>query len=388
MSQSLYPVSRDSIPRHPSESGLLTKVLAVLLLIVAGALVFTVIQQRKQSPRMMSVEPRPISQRPDDKLGADEQSTIDVFSKFSRSVVHITSLETHRDRMTLDVSEIPQGTGSGFVWDQAGHIITNFHVVAHGDRASVTLNDGTTYAATIVGRAPDKDLAVLRIDAPAQKLLPLPIGQSTNLKVGQKVLAIGNPFGLDQTLTTGVISGLGREIKSMTQRSIYDVIQTDASINPGNSGGPLLDSSGRLIGVNTAIYSPSGANAGIGFAVPVDTINAIVPQLLSQGKLVRPGLGINILSDQISQQQKIDGVVVLGVAPGGAAEKAGIRGTRPAQGGWELGDVIVKIDATDVHRSSDLFRAIDAHKVGDEVDLTLVFQGTRRTVKVTLQPIP
>ncbi|MDX2087651.1 MAG: trypsin-like peptidase domain-containing protein [Kofleriaceae bacterium] len=386
MSQSLYPVSREPAPRSP-DSGLLTKVLAVLLLLVAGALVFTVVQQRRQVQQTVMVEPRPIAQRPDDKLGADEQSTIEVFEKFSRSVVHITSLETHRDRMTLDVSEIPQGTGSGFVWDQDGHIITNFHVVAHGDRASVTLNDGTTYAARIVGRAPDKDLAVLRIDAPAQKLLPLPIGQSATLKVGQKVLAIGNPFGLDQTLTTGVISGLGREIKSMTQRSIFDVIQTDASINPGNSGGPLLDSAGRLIGINTAIYSPSGANAGIGFAVPVDTINAIVPQLLKTGTLVRPGLGINILSDQIAAQYKIDGVAVLGVTPGGAAEKAGIRGTQPARGGWELGDVIVKLDGVEIHRSSDLFRAIDAHKVGDEVELTLQFEGQRRTVKVVLQPI-
>jgi S1-C subfamily serine protease len=386
MSHSLYPVSREPAPRSP-DSGLLTKVLAVLLLLVAGALVFTVLQQRQQTQQTVMVEPRPISQRPDDKLGADEQSTIEVFEKFSRSVVHITSLETHRDRMTLDISEIPQGTGSGFVWDQDGHIITNFHVVAHGNRASVTLNDGTTYAARIVGRAPDKDLAVLRIDAPAQKLLPLPIGQSANLKVGQKVLAIGNPFGLDQTLTTGVISGLGREIKSMTQRSIFDVIQTDASINPGNSGGPLLDSAGRLIGINTAIYSPSGANAGIGFAVPVDTINAIVPQLLKTGTLVRPGLGINILSDQIAAQYKIDGVAVLGVTPGGAAEKAGIRGTQPAQGGWVLGDVIVKLDGTDIHRSSDLFRAIDAHKVGDEIELTLQSQGQRRVVKVVLQPI-
>jgi S1-C subfamily serine protease len=367
MSQSAYPVSREATPRS-GDSGLLTKVLAVLLLVVAGALVFTVVKQRQQPVRYASVEPRPIAQRPDDKLGADEQSTIDVFSKFSRSVVHITSLETHRDRITLDVSEIPQGTGSGFIWDQQGHIITNFHVVAHGDRASVTLNDGSTYPAVIVGRAPDKDLAVLRIDAPAAKLLPLPVGQSATLKVGQKVLAIGNPFGLDQTLTTGVISGLGREIKSMTQRSIFDVIQTDASINPGNSGGPLLDSSGRLIGINTAIYSPSGANAGIGFAVPVDTVNTIVPSLIKDGKLV--------------------GVVVLGVAPGGAAEKAGIRGTVPTRGGWELGDVIVKIDQTEVKRSSDLFRAIDAHKVGDEVELTLEFQGQKRTVKVTLQPIP
>ncbi|CAN5911387.1 trypsin-like peptidase domain-containing protein [soil metagenome] len=389
MPQSLYPVSREPAPRR-ADSALLTKVLAVLLLVVAGALVWTVMEQRSRPPRYTgpSAEPRPIAQRPDDKLGADEESTIDVFSKFSRSVVNVTSLETRRDRMTLDVTEIPQGTGSGFVWDQQGHIVTNFHVIAHGDRASVTLNDGTTYPATVVGRAPDKDLAVLRIDAPAQKLLPLPVGQSANLKVGQTVLAIGNPFGLDQTLTTGVISGLGREIKSMTQRPIYDVIQTDASINPGNSGGPLLDSSGRLIGINTAIYSPSGANAGIGFAVPVDTINSIVPALIKDGKLERPGLGINIMNDQTAQAQKIDGVVVMGVAPGGAAETAGVRGVQQSSGGWVLGDVIVKFDQTDVHRSSDLFRAIDTHKVGDTVDLTVQFQGTKRTVKVTLQAIP
>ena len=386
MSQSLYPVTRE--PNLPYRESGMTKILAVLLLIVAGALVFTVIQQRRETQHFVSFEPRPVAPRPDDQLGADEKSTIDVFSKFSRSVVHITSLKTHRDRMTLDVAEIPQGTGSGFVWDQDGHIVTNFHVVQGGDRASVTLNDNSTYPATIVGRAPDKDIAVLHIDAPPQKLLPLPIGQSATLKVGQKVLAIGNPFGLDQTLTTGVVSGLGREIKSVTQRSIFDVIQTDASINPGNSGGPLLDSAGRLIGINTAIYSPSGANAGIGFAVPVDTINAIVPQLLKYGKLTRPGLGINILSDQIAAQQKIDGVAILGVTPGGAADRAGIVGTKQAIGGMELGDVMVKVDATDVHRSSDLYKALDAHKVGDEVDVTLENQGKRRTVKVTLQALP
>src|SRR5262245_58653767 len=325
MSQSLYPVTREPPPHR--ESGM-TKILAVLLLIVAGALVFTVIQQRRQTQHFVSVEPRPVAQRPDDRLGADEQSTIDVFSKFSRSVVHITSLETHRDRMTLDVTEIPQGTGSGFIWDQDGHIVTNFHVVQGGDRASVTLNDNSTYPATIIGRAPDKDIAVLHIDAPPQKLLPLPIGQSANLKVGQKVLAIGNPFGLDQTLTTGVVSGLGREIKSITQRSIFDVIQTDASINPGNSGGPLLDSSGRLIGINTAIYSPSGANAGIGFAVPVDTVNAIVPQLLKHGKITRPGLGINVLADQTAMLNGIEGVAIVQVAQGGAAEQAGLVGVK------------------------------------------------------------
>ncbi|HEY6175527.1 MAG TPA: trypsin-like peptidase domain-containing protein [Kofleriaceae bacterium] len=377
-------MTREPNPPPFRESGV-TKILALLLLIVAGALVYTVVQQRRQTEHFVSFEPRPVAQRPDDKLGADEQSTIDVFSKFSRSVVHITSLETHRDRMTLDVAEIPQGTGSGFVWDQDGHIVTNYHVVQMGDRASVTLNDNTTYPATIVGVAPDKDIAVLHIIASPQKLLPLPLGQSSTLRVGQKVLAIGNPFGLDQTLTTGVVSGLGREIKSVTQRSIFDVIQTDASINPGNSGGPLLDSAGRLIGINTAIYSPSGANAGIGFAVPVDTVNSIVPQLLKYGKVTRPALGIAPLPDQVALQNGIDGVVILGVNPGGAAEKAGLAGVVQGAEGLRLGDVIVKIDGLDIHRWSDLFHALDAHKVGDEIEVTVVNRGHRRTVKLVLQ---
>jgi S1-C subfamily serine protease len=385
MSQSLYPVTREPNPPY-RESGV-TKVLALLLLAVAGALVFTVVQQRRQTEHFVSVEPRPVAQRPDDKLGADEQLTIDVFSKFSRSVVHITSLETRRDRMTLDVAEIPQGTGSGFVWDQQGHVVTNYHVVQMGNAASVTLNDNSTYPATIVGVAPDKDIAVLHIDAPPQKLLPLPLGQSATLKVGQKVLAIGNPFGLDQTLTTGVVSGLGREIKSITQRPIFDVIQTDASINPGNSGGPLLDSSGRLIGINTAIYSPSGANAGIGFAVPVDTVNTIVPQLLKYGKVKRPALGIVPLRDATALQNGIDGVVIARVVPGGAADQAGLTGVIQDVDGTRVGDVIVKIGDVEVHTSSDLFRALDAHNVGDVVDVTVASRGQRRTVKVTLQDV-
>jgi S1-C subfamily serine protease len=366
----------------------MTKLLAVLLLLVAGALVFTVIQTRTQGSPEVSFEPRPVAQRPDDKLGADEKATIDVFSQFSGSVVHITSLDSRRDRMTLDVSEIPQGTGTGFIWDEAGHIVTNFHVIQHGNRASVTLNDNSSYPARIVGTAPDKDLAVLKIDAPAQKLKKLPVGESSKLQVGQKVLAIGNPFGLDQTLTTGVISGLGREIKSVTGRSIFDVIQTDASINPGNSGGPLLDSSGRLIGVNTAIYSPSGANAGIGFAVPVDTVNSIIPQLLKHGKLTRPGLGINILNDSHAAQQKITGVVIVGVTPGGPADRAGIEGAQRVAGGYAIRDVIVKIDNIEVRKSSDLYKALDTKKVGEEVELTIENQGNRRTVKVELQALP
>lgn len=387
MSQSVYPVTREPHPPY-RESGL-TKVLAVLLLIVAGALVFTVYHQRKSTQQIVNYEPKPIAQRPDDKLGADEQATIDVFEKFSRSVVHVTSIRSGRSLMTLDVTEIPQGLGSGFVWDQQGHIITNFHVVSGGDRASVTLNDGSTYPAKIVGTAPDKDIAVLRIDAPAQKLLPLPVGQSANLKVGMKVLAIGNPFGLDQTLTTGVISGLGREIKSMSGRPITDVIQTDASINPGNSGGPLLDSSGRLIGINTAIFSPSGANAGIGFAVPVDTVNAIVPQLLKFGKIVRPGLGISIMNDAHAASGGIDGVVIMQVVPGGAAEKAGLQGATSVVGGIVPGDVIVGIDNIVIHKQNDLFKALDPHKVGDVIDVHVENKqtGKRRTAKVTLQAV-
>jgi S1-C subfamily serine protease len=228
---------------------------------------------------------------------------------------------------------------------------------------------------------------VLHIDAPPQKLLPLPLGQSAQLKVGQKVLAIGNPFGLDQTLTTGVVSGLGREIKSVTQRSIYDVIQTDASINPGNSGGPLLDSSGRLIGINTAIYSPSGANAGIGFAVPVDTVNAIVPQLLKYGKIMRPGLGINVLADQLAAQNGIEGVAIVGVVPGGAAELAGLSGIRQDRNGQRLGDVIVALDGVEIRRANDLFKALDTHKVGDEVEITVESDRHRRNVKVKLQAV-
>ncbi|MCX5741162.1 MAG: trypsin-like peptidase domain-containing protein [Proteobacteria bacterium] len=376
-------------PRTSGESHL-TKILALLLLVVAGALVFTVFQSRNNGGRggsNVTVEPKAIHRGSDEPLGADEQATIDIFNERASSVVHITSLESRRNQITLDVSEIPQGTGTGFVWDDAGHIVTNYHVIASGNRASVTLNDNSTYPATIIGKTPDKDLAVLHIDAPAAKLKRILIGESAKLRVGQKVLAIGNPFGLDQTLTTGVISGLGREIKSMSGRPIQDVIQTDASINPGNSGGPLLDSSGRLIGINTAIYSPSGANAGIGFAVPVDTITAAVPQLIKFGKLTRPGLGINILTDQIAVSQGIKGVVILGVQVGGAAEKAGIVGTQQTPDGTVLGDVIVALGGTEIKSSTDLYKLLDAHKVGDEVDLSVEKDGARRTVKVTLQAI-
>lgn len=226
-----------------------------------------------------AVVPREVMLRGD--LFEDEKRTIDLFKRSSPSAVHITTVGRPSSR---NPRQIPHGTGSGFIWDREGRVVTNYHVIRGAASAQVTLSDGSDWQARLVGGFPDKDLAVLVIDAPRDRLRPIPIGTSHDLQVGQKVFAIGNPFGLDRTLTTGIISALGREIESVTDQTIRDVIQTDAAINPGNSGGPLLDSAGRLIGVNTAIQSPSGASAGIGFAIPVDEVNRVVPQLIQQGK--------------------------------------------------------------------------------------------------------
>jgi len=371
MSQSLYPaVTREPSPPPYRESGL-TKVLAILLLVVAGALVFTVYQQKKHASLPAQVyEPKPIAQRPDDKLGADEQNTIDVFEKFNHSVVHVTSVTSAQNRFTLDPTDIDQATGTGFVWDSSGHVVTNFHVVQGAQKAKVTLDDGDMYPATIVGVAPDKDIAVLKIDASAGKLSPLPIGESAHLKVGQKVLAIGNPFGFDHTLTTGVISGVGREMKGVTGRPISDMIQTDASINPGNSGGPLLDSAGRLIGINTMIYSPSGANAGIGFAVPVDTVNRIVPALIKDGKIARAGLGIAPLPDHVAARYNIEGVAILQVSPGGSADRAGLQGAKSdSWGRQQIVHGILGIDPATDKTLNRLLKDVEHHKVSHKGEI-------------------
>ncbi len=226
---------------------------------------------------------------PRGNLADDEKTTIAIFRQAAPSVVHITTLlNARRDVFSLNVQQVPEGTGSGFVWDQEGRVVTNYHVIQDADSAQVTLADHTTWEGRLVGEYPDKDVAVLWIGAPKEQLRPIPVGTSHDLQVGQKVLAIGNPFGLDQSLTTGVVSALGREIRSVSGRPIRDVIQTDAAINPGNSGGPLLDSAGRLIGVNTAIYSPSGASAGIRFAIPVDEVNRAVTQIIRHGKVISP----------------------------------------------------------------------------------------------------
>lgn len=249
-----------------------------------------------------------------------------VFQDCSSSVANITTSRTANVGMSMNPVEIPRGTGSAFVWDTAGHVVTNYHVVMNGNKARITLSDATTWDGEVVGVAKNKDLAVLKIAAPASKLKPIVVGTSQALQVGQHVLAIGNPFGLDRTLTSGIISGVGRDIQSIGGATIRGVIQTDASINPGNSGGPLLDSQGRLIGVNTAIYSPSGASAGVGFAIPVDTVRRVVNELIRKGKVVRPGFGIMCANDSQAKQLGVTGVLILGLSENGAAAKAGLLG--------------------------------------------------------------
>jgi len=330
--------------------------------------------------------PRTVTAR--GELFSDERSTINLFRQASPTVVNITTIGVERDLFTLNLYQIPQGTGSGFVWDINGDIITNFHVIQNADSAQVTLADQSNWKARVVGVAPDKDLAVLRIDAPANRLRPIPIGTSKDLQVGQSVYAIGNPFGLDQTLTTGVISALNREIESVTRRPIQGVIQSDAAINPGNSGGPLLDSAGRLIGVNTAIYSPSGASVGIGFAIPVDTVNRIVPELIRSGKIIRPGLGIQIADDQIAQRLGVTGILVVDVARGSAAAKAGIQPTRrDAEGRLRLGDIITALDGKKVESPTDLYLLLEKYKIGDVVNISILRNGKTVETKVALEAV-
>lgn len=324
------------------------------------------------------------------KLQSDELATVRLFQENTPSVVYITNLAVRQDAFTLDVLEVPQGSGSGFVWDKNGHIVTNYHVIRGASDLRVTLADQSVYEARVVGFDQDKDVAVLRVDAPKDKLRPIPLGISADLLVGQKVYAIGNPFGLDHTLTTGVISGLRREISSAaTGRPIQDVIQTDAAINPGNSGGPLLDSSGSLIGINTAIYSPSGASSGVGFSIPVDTVNGIVDQLVRFGKVTRPILGIKFAPDQSVEQLGVSGVLVLDAPPNGPAGKAGLQPTkRDAYGRLILGDIITSVNGKKVTNGSDLYRILDQCKVGDTVTVEVLRGDHKEKFPVVLEPKP
>ena len=362
-----------------------------LLLVPRAALLVAVcLQFVPQSGSAMvgpGIEPRPVTARGD--LPADEAATIELFERASPSVVYISTKRRVIDFWSRDVMSVPRGTGSGFIWDDEGHVVTNFHVIEGASEAEVRLNDGRTYGARLAGTSAMHDLAVLRIDVPFDAPPAVPVGTSSDLKVGQKVFAIGNPFGLDYTLTSGLVSALDRTLSGRGGASIRHLIQTDAAINPGNSGGPLLDSAGRLVGINTAIYSPSGAYAGIGFAVPVDTVNRVVPQLIAAGEYRGPSLGIVIderLNSLIATRAGISGVIILSVEPGSAAEAAGLQGTsRTGRGSMLLGDVIVAIDGKRVDSVQDIVEALDEYSIGDEVTATIVRAGRERQVAVTLQ---
>jgi S1-C subfamily serine protease len=314
---------------------------------------------------------------PQPRLQDQEKATIALFQHASPAAVFITSLAVEESPFSLNETAIPRGSGSGFVWDREGHIVTNFHVISGADAAKVTLADQSTWNAKLVGAAPEKDLAVLKIDAPAGKLTPLPLGSSETLRVGQSVFAIGNPFGLDQSLTTGVVSALGREIQSETGAPLREVIQTDAAINPGNSGGPLLDSSGRLIGVNTAIYSPSGGSSGVGFAIPEHDVAWVVPDLIRYGRVQRPSVGFEVYQG-LAQRLGIDGGVISRVTPGSGADRAGLQGLRRTGfGRVELGDVVLTVDGQTVSSSDALLVAVEGKKAGDTVKVE-VLRGNRR----------
>lgn len=317
----------------------------------------------------------------------DEENNIEIFKSVSPSVVNITNSRLVRSFYAFNPQEVPQGSGTGFVWNADGYIVTNYHVVQQADRVTVTLQDGSSYAATAVGVDPDKDLAVLKIDAVDSNLVAVMPGDSSLLEVGRKVIAIGNPFGLDTTMTVGVVSALGREIDSVSRRKIRDVIQTDAAINPGNSGGPLLNSLGQLVGVNTAIYSPSGASSGIGFAIPVNTVKRIVPELIAYGRVQTPAMGIRQVpqADYYRRQWGIEGVIVLDVLPGTDPEREGMRGlTRSPRGRIQLGDVIVEIDGQPVRNEDDYADVLEQHSIGDTVKVKTVRENQLREYTIRL----
>jgi S1-C subfamily serine protease len=360
-------------------------VLLGLVAAVAGGiyLVHEYRARQDNADRLLYGQPREVT--PQASLTELEKTNIAIYENTRPAVVHITTLAIQEDFYRLNAQEVPEGTGSGFIWDEGGHIVTNFHVIQKADAAQVTLADHSTYRASLVGAAADHDLAVLKIDAPKSKLRKITLGSSADVRVGQLSYAIGNPFGLDQTFTMGVVSALGREIQSVTRHSIKNVIQTDAAINPGNSGGPLLDSAGRLIGVNTAIYSPSGSNAGIGFAIPVDEVNRVVPQLIRHGKLSRPSLGVMVGADQLAAQLGQTGALVMRVIPGSPAEKAGLKAThRTRNGDIMVGDVIVAVDGKPVRKANDLFDLLAQHQPGDKLKLTIDRNDQAMDVEVTL----
>jgi len=344
--------------------------------------------QAKSTPPGASPLAAP-SQPPASSRTADERNTIEVFAKTGASCVFVTQRQVIVDYFAGRLHDVPAGSGSGFVWDRDGHVVTNFHVIAEAQTLTVTMHDQKTYQASVVGAEPRKDIAVLHIDAPAEALVPVPHYTGRfDVQVGEKVIAIGNPFGLDQTLTTGVVSALGRQVEGIGGVTIRQMIQTDAAINPGNSGGPLLDSSGHLIGMNTMIFSRSGASAGIGFAVPAQTISRVVSQLIKYGKVKQVGIGIEIdPSQRIERRLGIQGVVVIDVLPNGPAAKAGVHGLSQGPSGLRLGDTIVAIDGKSIKDYDDLYNTLDGRRPGETVKVVLLRDNRKVTLDLKLVPI-
>lgn len=364
----------------------------ILLLILIAVIGFWFLDDRRSNMYDPDAVPRVITPR--GSLMEEETSTIALFENAAPSVVYITTLALQSDFLRWNVLEIPQGTGSGFVWDTDGHIVTNHHVVAAALRSGkvrVQLDDRSEWDAVIIGSDPNYDLAVLHIDAPASRMKPITIGTAEDLKVGQRVFAIGNPFGFDHSLTTGIVSALDREVLSEAGQRISGLIQTDAAINPGNSGGPLLDSASRLIGVNTFIVSDTGAFSGIGFAIPVDLVNVVVTDLLRTGNARRPGLGVTISADMVTRNMGFNsGVMILEVLPGSAAEQAGLRSavSEYRQGRKYIdADVIIGIDGTQIVSSKDLLQVLGLYIVGDSVKVTFLRNNEAYETTVTLQAI-
>lgn len=358
-----------------------------MFLAIFFAIFLTMVVARSRAAAQTVTAPAPPAHPPiPEGLLESERNTIEVFRAAGSSVVFVTNNALRRDFFNANVTEVPQGSGSGFLWDAFGHVVTNYHVVQGGQTFSVTLADGSTHEARVVGFEPRKDLAVLHIETKGLTFKPLAVGRSDALLVGQKVIAIGNPFGLDRTLTTGVISALGREFPTKEGFVIEDVIQTDASINPGNSGGPLLDSHGRAIGVNTAIFSPSGASAGIGFSIPIDTVSRIVPQLIRFGKVRRAGLGVTVLPDHFARSWGVEGIIVREVIPGSGAARAGIRSLElDRRGSIVAADIIQSVAGKRVRSYAELSNVLDRRSPGELVPVQILRDGkTEIEMKIPL----
>jgi 2-alkenal reductase len=357
-----------------------SRILLVVLLIILGIYV-----AQPYFDRLLYSQTTPRTVEPRGSLADLERSTIALFERVSPSVVQVVGIGAELETTPAEAEGMPAQTGTGFIWDKAGHIVTNNHVVEGTDRLAVRLASGQAVKAQRVGTAPNYDLAVIRVDSTRDLPPPIAIGTSDDLKVGQSVFAIGNPFGLDQSLTTGIISALKRHLPTAGGREIANVIQTDAAINPGNSGGPLLDSAGRVIGVNTAIISPSGTSAGIGFAIPIDVVNRVVPEIIGKGYVPTPGIGIVAAGEAAATRAGAEGVAVVRTVPGSPAERAGLRGAETS--GGRLADVIVAANGKPVHRLADLTDELERVGVGKRVTLQVTRDGQQRSVDLDVVDI-